>query len=136
MWLTQRVRSRFLAFACLAAQLASPLIALGFVHDDQSDPDQERAALMSDDELADDEVEMSDHDVNAHTLSIRRADGTEVVTVASALGSGEQWSVYMQPGGGVQNAYLGGQDDPRVWVTTDESSVSRDEDGTYVIYID
>jgi len=37
----------------------------------------------------------------------------------------------MQPGGGLQNAYLGGQDNPRVWVNADESSVSRDEDGTY-----
>jgi hypothetical protein len=104
--------------------------------DDQPDPDDDLAELVSDQEITDDEVEMSEHDINAHTLSIRRADGTEVVTVASALGSGEQWSVYMQPGGGLQNAYLGGQDDPRVWVNTDESSVSRDEDGTYVIYID
>jgi hypothetical protein len=135
-WLTQRTCSRFVAFGYLAAKRASPLVALGFVHDDQPDPDEELAALISDHELADDEVEMSDHDVNAHTLSIRRSDGTEVVTVASALGSGEQWSVYMQPGGGLQNAYLGGQDDPRVWVNTDESSVSRDDDGTYVIYID
>lgn len=119
-----------------AARFASPLVALGFVHDDQPSPDNDLAELVSDQELADDEVEMSEQDINAHTLSIRRADGTEVVTVASALGSGEQWSVYMQPGGGLQNAYLGGQDDPRVWVNTDESSVSRDDDGTYVIYID
>lgn len=135
-WLTQRTGSWFVAFGYLTARLASSLVALGFVHDDQPDLDEEPAALNSDHELADDEVEMSEHDVNAHTLSIRRADGTEVVTVASALGSGEQWSVYMQPGGGLQNAYLGGQDDPRVWVNTDESSVSRDDDGTYVIYID
>jgi hypothetical protein len=104
--------------------------------DDQIDPDDDLEDLVSDQEITDDDVEMSEHDINAHTLSIRRADGTEVVTVASALGSGEQWAVYMQPGGGLQNAYLGGQDDPRVWVNTDESSVSRDEDGTYVIYID
>lgn len=104
--------------------------------DDQQDLDDDLAELVSDHDSIDDGVEMAEHDINAHTLSIRRADGTEVVTVASALGSGEQWSVYMQPGGGLQNAYLGGQDDPRVWVNTDESSVSRDEDGTYVIYID
>lgn len=103
---------------------------------DQPGPEDELAEPLSDQELDDDDVEMSEQDVNAHTLSIRRADGTEVVTVASALGSGEQWSVYMQPGGALQNAYLGGQDDPRVWVNTDESSVSRDDDGTYVIYID
>ena len=104
--------------------------------DEQQHLDDDLAELVSDHDSIDDGVEMAEHDINAHTLSIRRADGTEVVTVASALGSGEQWSVYMQPGGGLQNAYLGGQDDPRVWVTTDESSVSRDEDGTYVIYID
>jgi hypothetical protein len=112
------------------------LVACGHMPDDQIDPDDDLAELVSDQEITDDDVEMSEHDINAHTLSIRRADGTEVVTVASALGSGEQWAVYMQPGGGLQNAYLGGQDDPRVWVNTDESSVSRDEDGTYVIYID
>jgi len=106
------------------------------VPDEQQHLDDDLAELVSDHDSIDDGVEMAEHDINAHTLSIRRADGTEVVTVASALGSGEQWSVYMQPGGGLQNAYLGGQDDPRVWVTTDESSVSRDEDGTYVIYID
>jgi hypothetical protein len=106
------------------------------VLNDQPGPEDELAEPLSDQELDDDDVEMSEQDVNAHTLSIRRADGTEVVTVASALGSGEQWSVYMQPGGALQNAYLGGQDDPRVWVNTDESSVSRDDDGTYVIYID
>jgi hypothetical protein len=81
-------------------------------------------------------AELSEHDINAHTLSIRRADGSEVVTVVSAVGSRQQWSVYMQPGRGLQNAYLGGQDNPRVWVNTDESSVSHDADGTYVIYID
>ncbi|MDT5067996.1 MAG: hypothetical protein QOK02_4151 [Mycobacterium sp.] len=103
---------------------------------DQPGPEDELAEPLSDQELDDDAAEMSEQDVNAHTLSIRRADGTEVVTVASALGSGEQWSVYMQPGGALQNAYLGGQDDPSVWVNTEESSVSRDDDGTYVIYID
>lgn len=99
------------------------------MHDDQPDPDDELAELISAQQLADDETELSEHDINAHTLSIRRADGSEVVTVVSAVGSGQQWSVYMQPGGGLQNAYLGGQDNPRVWVNTHESSVSRDEDG-------
>jgi hypothetical protein len=51
--------------------------------------------------LPDDETELSEHDINAHTLSIRRADGSEVVTVVSAVGSGQQWSMYMQPGGGL-----------------------------------
>jgi hypothetical protein len=104
--------------------------------DDQPDPDDDLAGLISDDESAVDETEMSEQEINAHTLSIRRADGSEVVTVVSALESGQQWSVYMQPGGGLQNAYLGGQDDPRVWVSTDGAALSRDDDGTYVICID
>jgi hypothetical protein len=106
------------------------------MHDDQPDPDDELAELISAQELADDETELSEHDINAHTLSTRRADGSQVVTVVSAVGSGQQWSVYMQPGGSLQNAYLGGQDNTRLWVNRDESSVSRDQDGTYVIYID
>ena len=104
--------------------------------DDQPNPDDDLEELISDQEPAEDETEMSEQDVNAHTLSIRRADGSEVVTVVSAPESGEQWSVYMQPGGVVQNAYLGRQDDPRVWVNTDGASLSRDDDGTYAIYID
>jgi hypothetical protein len=105
------------------------------VHDDERDTDDELAELFGDQELADDEAEMSEQDANGHTLSIRRADGTEVVTV-STLGSGQQWSVYMQPGGDVQNAYLGGQSNPRVWVNSDEHAIARDEDGTYFICID
>jgi hypothetical protein len=132
-WVPQRGCSPS-AFQC--QPLRSPLVACGPMPDDQPDPEDDLAELISDQEINDDALEMSEHDINAHTLSVRRADGTEVMTVTSALGSGEQWSVYMQPGGGLQNAYVGGQDDPRVWVNTDESSVSRDEDGTYVIYID
>jgi hypothetical protein len=106
------------------------------VHDEELiGHDEEFTELLEDQELADDEAEMSEQDANGHTLSIRRADGTEVVTV-STLGSGQQWSVYMQPGGGVQNAYLGGQSSPRVWVTSDEHKIARDEDGTYFICID
>jgi hypothetical protein len=106
------------------------------VLDDQPNPDVDLEDSISDQEPDEDETEMSEQDVNAHALSIRRADGTEVVTVVSALESGEQWSVYMQPGGVVQNAYLGRQDDPRVWVNTDGATLSRDDDGTYAIYID
>lgn len=106
------------------------------MHDDEIDPDDDLAELIADDDLGDDEAEMSEHDVNAHTLSIRRADGTEVVSVVAALGSGPPWSVYMQPGGDIQNAYIGTPDVPLVWVNTDEHSVSRDDDGTYVISID
>lgn len=90
-------------------------------------------ALVSDDLADDDELEESDG--NGHLLSIRRADGTELVTL-STLASGEQWAVYMQPGGGIQNAYVGAQDSPIVWLNTDEHTVGRHEDGTYVIVVD
>jgi hypothetical protein len=105
------------------------------VNDNAVDPDDELEELLADQELDDDDAEMSEQDANGHTLSIRRADGTEVVTV-STLGSGQQWAVYMQPGGGVQNAYLGGQGDPDVWVNSEAHQIARDEDGTYVISID
>jgi hypothetical protein len=101
------------------------------VHDDDVDPDDE----LVEEELAADEEELSEEDVNGHVLSIRRADGTELVTL-STVTSGEPWAVYMQPGGGVQNAYAGPQDRPHVWVNTDEHQISRDEDGTYVICVD
>jgi hypothetical protein len=104
------------------------------MQDDELSPDYELAELIGETELEDDETELSEEDQRGHTLSIRRADGTEVLTV-STLGSGQQWSVYMQPGGGVQNAYLGEQDAPHVWVNTDEHEISRDKDGTYVIRI-
>jgi hypothetical protein len=105
------------------------------VNDDVMEPDDELEELLADQELDDDDAEMSEQDANGHTLSIRRADGTEVVTI-STLGSGQQWAVYMQPGGGVQNAYLGGQGNPDVWVNSEAHEIARDEDGTYVISID
>jgi hypothetical protein len=88
-----------------------------------------------DDELADesaaDDVAIADE--NAHTLSIRRATGEEVLTVFSP---NEEWSVYLQPGGGLTNAFLGTPSDPIVWVNATDRPVQRDEDGTYVIRID
>jgi hypothetical protein len=66
-------------------------------------------------------------------LSIRRADGEEVVTIYSP---NEEWSVYLQPGGGTQNAFVGTPSDPAVWVDAMDQRVERDEDGTYVIRID
>jgi hypothetical protein len=88
-----------------------------------------------DDEFAD-ESEDDDgalEDVNAHTLSIRRADGEEVVTIFSP---NEEWSVYLQPGGAMTNALVGTPSDPIVWVNAIDRRVERDEDGTYVIRID
>ncbi|WP_242453683.1 hypothetical protein [Mycolicibacterium sp. P9-64] len=97
--------------------------------------DVETDEPLVEDELAADEEELSEEEVNGHLLSIRRADGTELVTLSTAA-SGEPWAVYMQPGGGVQNAYAGPQDNPHVWVNADEHHISRDEDGTYVICVD
>jgi hypothetical protein len=93
-----------------------------------------------DDEFADeseeDDSEEDDgalEDENAHTLSIRRANGEEVVTIFSP---NEEWSVYLQPGGGMTNALVGTPSDPIVWVNAIDRRVERDEDGTYVIRID
>jgi hypothetical protein len=91
--------------------------------------------LNLDDELAD-ETEEDDtaiEDENAHTLSIRRADGEEVLSIFSPT---EEWSVYLQPGGAMTNAYVGTPTDPVVWVNTEDRRVERDDDGTYVIRID
>jgi hypothetical protein len=91
--------------------------------------------LNLDDELAD-ETEEDDtaiEDENAHTLSIRRADGEAVLSIFSPT---EEWSVYLQPGGAMTNASLGTPTDPVVWVNTEDRRVERDDDGTYVIRID
>ncbi len=88
-----------------------------------------------DDEFAD-EPEADDaaiEDENAHTLSIRRANGEEVVSIFSPI---EEWSVYLQPGGAMTSAFLGTPSDPVVWVNANDRRVERDEDGTYVIRID
>jgi len=88
-----------------------------------------------DDELVDD-AEGDDaaiEDENAHTLSIRRANGEEVLSIFSPT---EEWNVYLRPGGAMTNAFVGTPSDPIVWVNTDDRRVERDEDGTYVIRID
>jgi len=94
------------------------------VHDD----------LELDDDLADESDEdAAVADENAHMLSIRRATGEEVLTIFSPT---EEWSVYLQPGGAITNAFLGTPSDPIVWVNTSDRRVERDEDGTFVIRID
>jgi hypothetical protein len=103
------------------------------MHDEDVIPDEELGRLVADDELEEDEAEIDEQDQNAHTLSIRRADGEEVVTIYSP---NEEWSVYLQPGGGTQNAFVGTPSDPAVWVDAMDQRVERDEDGTYVIRID
>jgi hypothetical protein len=95
-------------------------------------PDDE---LDLDDELAEDEDEdeLSEQDVNGRTLSIRRADGEELVSIQS---TGDEWSVQLQPGGAIRNAYLGARADTPVWLDTWDRQIERDEDGTYVIRLD
>jgi hypothetical protein len=98
---------------------------LARVHDD---PDL-------DDESVDEteEEDATEEDENAHTLSIRRANGEEVLSIFSPT---EEWSIYVRPGGAMTNAFVGTPSDPVVWVNTDYRRVERDEDGTYVIRID
>ncbi len=86
-----------------------------------------------DDELAEDEAELTEQDVNGRTLSIRRADGEEIVSI---LATGDEWSVQLQPGGAIRNAYLGTRADTPVWLNTWDREIERDEDGTYVIRLE
>ena len=98
---------------------------LARMHDDV-DLDEE---LLDDPDADDADVE----DENGHTLSIRRSNGEEVLSIFSPT---EEWSVYLRPGGAMTNAFIGTPSDPIVWVNTDDRQVERDEDGTYVIRID
>jgi hypothetical protein len=72
-------------------------------------------------------------DVNGRTISIRRATGEEVLTIWSP---DEQWSVFLQPGGAMTNAFVGTPREPVVWVDGNGRQIERDHDGTYVIRID
>jgi hypothetical protein len=101
------------------------IVTLVRVHDD-SELDEELAGEPEDDEA-------TAEDENAHTLSIRRANGDEVLTIFSP---NEEWSVYLQPGGGITNALIGSPSDPIVWVNAIDRPVERDEDGTYVVRVD
>jgi hypothetical protein len=83
------------------------------------------------DESEDDDAAVADE--NAHVLSIRRASGEELLSIFSPA---EEWSVYLQPGGAMTNAFVGTPSDPIVWVNTSDRRVERDEDGTFVIRID
>lgn len=95
------------------------------VHDD---PDLDDEFV---DESEDDDAAIADE--NAHVLSIRRASGEELLSIFSPT---EEWSVYLQPGGALTNAFVGTPSDPIVWVNTSDRRVERDEDGTFVIRID
>lgn len=90
--------------------------------------------LNLDDEFVDEsEEDTAPEDENGHTLSIRRANGDEVVTIFSPH---EEWSVYLQPGGGMTSAFVGTPSEPIVWVNGIDRRVERDDDGTFVIRID
>lgn len=92
------------------------------MHDDELDD-------AIDDELAEDEAELSEQDENASMLSIRRADGTEVVSIVCTY---DEWNVQMQPGGAVRGTHIGSRSDTPVLIDT-TLEIERDEDGTYVI---
>jgi hypothetical protein len=80
-----------------------------------------------------DDGDVSVEDENGRTISIRRANGEEVLTIWSP---DEEWSVYLRPGGGITSAFVGAPSEPVVWVDANDRQVERDEDGTYVIRID
>jgi hypothetical protein len=98
---------------------------LAGMHDD---PDLDNEFV---DETEEDDAEIEDE--NAHTLSIRRGNGEEVLSIFSPA---EEWNVYLRPGGAMTNAFVGTPSDPIVWVNTEDRQVERDEDGTYLIRID
>lgn len=70
---------------------------------------------------------------NGRTISIRRSSGEEVLTIWSP---DEEWSVYLQPGGGLSNVFVGAPSEPIVWVDANGRQIEREEDGTFVIRID
>jgi hypothetical protein len=88
---------------------------------------------LDDDLAAESDDDGTEEDENGHSLSIRRANGEEVLSIFSP---GEEWSVYLAPGGGMTNAFIGTPGDPHVWVNATDRPVERDEDGTYIIRID
>ena len=92
---------------------------------------------MHDDELddltdAEDEAELSEQDENASVVSIRLADGTEVVSIVCNY---DEWNVHLQPGGAIRSAFIGSRSDTPVLIDTTQL-IERDEDGTYVIRLD
>jgi hypothetical protein len=88
--------------------------------------------LDDDFEIDADEDDAAVADDNAHTLSVRHATGEEVLTIFSPT---EEWSVYLQPGGDMTDAFIGTPSEPIIWVNGGGQRVERDEDGTYVIRI-
>ncbi|WP_280835534.1 hypothetical protein [Mycolicibacterium frederiksbergense] len=100
------------------------------MHDDVTGPDAE---IFDDAELDDFDAELEDLDSNGQVISIRRADGEEILTIVA---QDDEWNVDLQPGGAVQSAFLGSRRDTPVWINALSSQIERDDDGTYVIRID
>lgn len=99
--------------------------------DDALDPD-DLSELDAELDGAELEAEL-EQEVNGRTLSIRGANGEEIVSIQS---TGEEWSVHLLPGGSIRNAYIGSRSDSPVWLNTWDRQIERDDDGTYVIRID
>lgn len=84
-------------------------------------------------EFDDDQTELDDLDTNGQVLSIRRADGQEILSI---IAQDDQWNVDLQPGGVIQDAFIGSRLNTPVWVSALEGQIERDDDGTYVLRID
>ncbi|AIY49712.2 hypothetical protein XA26_47490 [Mycolicibacterium fortuitum] len=103
------------------------------VHDDVRGSDAEIFDDAELDEYLDDDAGLEDLDSNGQVISIRRADGEEILTIVA---QDDEWNVDLQPGGSVQSAFLGSRRDTPVWINALDGQIERDDDGTYVIRID
>jgi len=103
------------------------------VHDDVRGSDAEIFDDAELDEYLDDDAGLEDLDSNGQVISIRRADGEEILTIVA---QDDEWNVDLQPGGSVQSAFLGSRRDTPVWINSLDGQIERDDDGTYVIRID
>ncbi|STZ88594.1 taurine dioxygenase [Mycolicibacterium fortuitum] len=80
------------------------------VHDDVRGSDAEIFDDAELDEYLDDDAGLEDLDSNGQVISIRRADGEEILTIVA---QDDEWNVDLQPGGSVQSAFLGSRRDTR-----------------------
>ncbi|MDG5773343.1 hypothetical protein [Mycolicibacterium fortuitum] len=103
------------------------------MHDDVRGSDAEIFDDAELDEYLDDDAGLEDLDSNGQVISIRRADGEEILTIVA---QDDEWNVDLQPGGSVQSAFLGSRRDTPVWINALDGQIERDDDGTYVIRID
>ncbi len=89
--------------------------------------------MVAGSEAEEDEAEMDEKDWNAQTLSIRRADGEEVLTIVA---HGEEWSTIHAARRRDAERVLGHTRRPDVWVDAAGRQIERDEDGTYFVRLD